>query len=173
MHEDEDQSRDRDQTSEEYQEQALEMQRFIATYLRQLHRTGMPAPGPEARDEAPAYRVEARPEGEWSVIKVEPDGTEEESGVLNDRGMAYQLAGMFSALALDSEGMGEELAEAAFADAQRGDGPAQRDLIARILRGLVRDPAARELFLEGAGASSLEEIYGMDPEGSGEDGPVS
>ena len=169
---DHDDSHDQSRTDEEYRERALEMQRFIATYLRQLHETGMPAPGPEAREEAPTYRVEERPDGEWGVIKVEPDGTEEEAGALNDRGMAYQLAGMFSALALDSEGVGEELAEAAFADAREGDGPTQRDLIARILRGLVRDPRARELFLEGAGAGSLEEIYGVDPEGEA-DGPVS
>ena len=159
--------------TDDYDERAREMQRFIATYLRQLSETGMPAPeAVMGRGEIPSYRVEERPDGEWSLIEEEAGGDGEVVGVVPDRGTAYQLAGMFRALAGDAEGMGPELARAAYDDARQGGGPSQKDLIARILRGLVRDPAARELFLEGAEASSLEEIYGVHPE-EAEDGPVS
>lgn len=126
-----------------------EMRQFIVEYLRQLATTGMPV---EDVVEDPAFwRIEPREEGAWALIQERADGGgSEEKGQAADRETALTIAGIFNALSSDPEGMSSDLAERAYADMATG-GPAQKELWARILRGLMRNPLALEMYLEGAG----------------------
>lgn len=126
-----------------------EMRRFIVEYLRQITTTGMPVE--ETVEDAAVWRVEPREEGAWALMQDRPDGGgSEEKGRAADRDTALTIAGIFNALSSDPEGMSSDLAERAYAD-MASAGPAQKELWARILRGLVRNPLALAMYLEGAG----------------------
>lgn len=126
-----------------------EMRQFIVDYLRQLATTGMPVE--EVVEDPSFWRIEPREEGAWALIQERPDGGgSEEKGQAADRETALTIAGIFNALSSDPEGMSSDLAERAYADMATG-GPAQKELWARILRGLIRNPLALEMYMEGAG----------------------
>jgi len=131
---------------------------FIRTYLRQLAETGMPAEEPVP--DAPVYRVEPGAEGVYVVIRDEPDGgASEQEGWFGDRQSAFLAAAMLTAVASEPRGPGPDLSDDAFEDGGFA-GPAHKALIARAFRGLIRNPAAIELFLEAVGDKNvLEEAY--------------
>lgn len=134
-----------------------EMRQFIVDYLRQITVTGMPVEA--VIEDAGFWRIEAREEGAWALIQERPDGGgSEEKGRAADRQTALTIAGIFNALASDPEGMSSDLAERAYADMAVA-GPAQKELWARILRGLLRNPLALEMYLEGAGENLPPEAH--------------
>lgn len=127
---------------------------FMMTYLRQLARTGRVADRPRA--DAPVWHVEERPEGQWAVVRGEVEAAGVEEARFGSRQDAYTAAAMLTAVA--SEPDNPEL-ERRLEAGEPGNPEVSKEVLGRILRGLTRNPAAMELFLQGLPDESVRDAY--------------
>ncbi len=135
-----------------------ELSRFVQTYLRQIAEVGVPA------DEPPP-----EPGPAWAVEEAEEEGTfrvrSEEGQVAGvtfpDRQSALLMAALLTAAAPEILGPGGLGAPSEIAEAED---PAERitrqkESVARVLRALISNPRAAELFIESVDTEVLREAY--------------
>ncbi len=137
-----------------------ELSDFVQTYLRQMAEVGVPAgepsspPGPawtvEEADEAGTYRVRSE-EGEVSGV------------TFSDRQSALLMAALLTAAAPEILGPGGLGGPAEVAEPEEPEVriARQKASVARVLRALVSNPRAAELFIESVDTEVLREAYGI------------
>ncbi len=137
---------------------AEDLSDFVQTYLRQIAEVGVPS-GDSPPPAGPAWSVEeAEEEGTFRVRSEAGDVAEV---TFHDRQSALLMAALLTAAApeiLGPGGLGSapEIAEAEDPEARIAR---QKESVARVLRALVSNPRAAELFIESVDTEVLREAY--------------
>ncbi len=135
-----------------------ELSEFVQTYLRQIAEVGVPA-GEGPPISGPVWEVEeAETPGTW---RVRSEDGQVAGPPFDDRQSALLMAALLTAAAPEILGPGGLGAPSEIAEEEAPEVRIrrQKESVARVLRALVSNPRAAELFIESVDTEVLREAY--------------
>jgi hypothetical protein len=135
-----------------------ELSDFVQTYLRQIAEVGVPS-GESTPVPGPSWSVEKAEEA--GTYRVRSEEGDEAGVVFSDRQSALLMAALLTAAAQEILGPGGLGAPAEVAEPEEPEVriARQKESVARVLRALVSNPRAAELFIESVDTDVLREAY--------------